>query len=65
MSIEYNNIEYNNIEYNNIVELVNILHKFVYESDKTEEYMYRTPRAGLARMRRSRTAVSKIAASTP
>ena len=28
------------IDYNNITELVNILHKFVYETDKTEEYIY-------------------------
>ena len=28
------------IDYNNIVELVNILHKFVYEKDDTEQYMY-------------------------
>jgi len=28
------------IDYNNIVELVNVLHKFVYETDKTEEYIY-------------------------
>ena len=28
------------IDYNNIVELVNILHKFVYDKDDTEQYMY-------------------------
>jgi hypothetical protein len=28
------------IDYNNIVELVNILHKFVYEKEYTEQYMY-------------------------
>jgi len=28
------------IDYNNIVEVVNILHKFVYDKDDTEQYMY-------------------------
>ena len=28
------------IDYNNIVELVNILHKFVYDKDNTDQYMY-------------------------
>ena len=28
------------IDYNNIVELVNILHKFVYDKDDTDQYMY-------------------------
>ena len=36
----YEVCKHNNVEYNNIVELVNKLHKFVYESDKMEEYIY-------------------------
>jgi len=29
-----------NIDYNNIVELVNLLYKYVYDTNDTEKYMY-------------------------